>query len=147
MYKGEYNGVIIAKKVFDIESKKYRDENEKTTSFTKNDKNLFIREVEIWNKIKSHPFILQFFGASIVSKHPFIISEYCSKGTVNTYLSNENISTNEKLQIMHDIAIGFYHLHKCKIIHGDIKSDNILITDNGNPKICDFGFSIYQSER
>ncbi|OUM58753.1 hypothetical protein PIROE2DRAFT_47685 [Piromyces sp. E2] len=46
---------------------------------------------------------------------------------------------------MHDIAIGIYHLHNNRIIHGDLKSDNVLITDNGTPKICDFGLSVYLS--
>ena len=106
-----------------------------------------MREIEIWNKIKSHPFILQFYGASHITQHPFIVSEYCSQGTVKSYLNKKGIQLNKKLQIMHDIALGFYHLHKSKVIHGDIKSDNVLITDNGTPKICDFGLSIYISKK
>jgi len=106
-----------------------------------------MREIEIWNKIKSHPFILQFYGAYHYGKNPFIVSEYCNNGTVKSYTSNSNITVNKKLQIMHDIAIGIYHLHKNNIIHGDIKSDNVLISNDGIPKICDFGLSIYKSDK
>jgi len=147
VYKGIYNGAIVAKKVFDTHSSEYQKKsylNNKSCR-NKDNRNLYMREIEIWNKIKGHPFILQFYGASHISKHPFIISEFCSKGTVKRYLEKNIISTNQKLQIMHDIAIGIYHLHKCKIIHGDIKSDNVLISDNGTPKICDFGLSVYLS--
>jgi len=115
--------------------------------FKENIKNLYMREIEVWNRIKSHPFILQFYGASHVSQHPFIISEYCSQGTVKSYIHREDVNINQKLQIMHDIAIGIYHLHNNRIIHGDLKSDNVLITDNGTPKICDFGLSVYLSNK
>jgi len=143
--KANYNGAIVAKKVFDIQSQEYRDKA--NANFKKNMKDLYMREIEIWNRIKGHPFILQFYGASHISQHPFIISEYCDQGTVKSYINRESIDINQKLKIMHDIAIGIYHLHNNRIIHGDLKSDNILISDNGTPKICDFGLSVYLTKR
>jgi len=133
----------VAKKTFDILSSEYQ----KMVTNNNDNKNLYMREIEIWSKIKSHPFILQFYGACHVSEYPFIVSEFCSEGTVKSYVNRSGVTTNKKLQIMHDIAIGIYHLHNSKIIHGDLKSDNILITENGTPKICDFGLSVYLSNK
>ncbi|CAD8159992.1 unnamed protein product [Paramecium pentaurelia] len=49
------------------------------------------------------------------------------------------ISLRRKLQILTQIAEGILHLHQQNILHLDIKADNILISKNGNAKICDFG--------
>jgi len=148
--KGEYNGSIVAKKVFDIKSDEYKRRSKIGTinNNTNNEnKSVFMREIEIWNRIKPHPFILQFYGAHHYGHYPFIISEYCNNGTVKSYTSKDNVTFNQKLQIMHDIATGIYHLHKNRIIHGDIKSNNILISNDGTPKICDFGLSVYMSDK
>eukprot|EP00833_Pecoramyces_ruminatium_P004752 jgi/Orpsp1_1/1178784/evm.model.c7180000066730.2 len=145
--KGTYHGSIIAKKVFNINSDKYEEMFRNNITYFDKKESLYMREIEIWNKIKPHPFILHFYGAYHYGKNPFIISEYCNKGTVKRYTGNESVTVNQKLQIMHDIAIGIYHLHQCHIIHGDIKSSNVLISNDGTPKICDFGLSVYISNK
>jgi len=145
-----YNGALVAKKTLNIDPSEYKKTNinspngSNIASFTERD--WFLREIEIWCKIKSHPNVLQFYGACHISQHPSIISEYCSKGTVKTYTSQKNVSPEQKLQIMHGIITGLYHLHQNNIIHGDIKSDNILISESGKPKICDFGLSIIKTD-
>jgi len=144
--KGTYNGALVAKKVFDVKSEEYEKLLINNNNFYNKKEFIYMREIEIWNKIKPHPFILQFYGAYHYGKNPFIISEYCNNSTVKSYTSNDNITVNQKLQIMHDIAIGINYLHKSKIIHGDIKSSNVLISNDGTPKICDFGLSIYMSD-
>ncbi|ORX86917.1 hypothetical protein BCR32DRAFT_264667 [Anaeromyces robustus] len=152
-----YNGALVAKKTLNVDSSS-ENNKEVTIDVTNgntihnkniiyNEKELFLREIEIWSKIKSHPNILQFYGACHISQHPSIISEYCSRGTVKSYTNQKNISPEQKLQIMHGIITGLYHLHQNNIIHGDIKSDNILITENGKPKICDFGLSVIQCDK
>jgi len=110
--KGNYNGAIVAKKVFDIKSDEYEKILRKNINNNNKREFVFIREIEIWNRIKPHPFILHFYGAYHYGRNPFIVSEYCNKGNVRIYTSNDNVTVNEKLQIMHDIAIGLYHLHK-----------------------------------
>ena len=168
--KGTYNGAIVAKKVFKINCRINNNNNNNNNENNNNNnnennndnnnynnnnnnnnnsKNIYMREIEIWNRIKPHPFILQFYGAYHYNKNenPFIVSEYCNNGTVKSYTSRDNITVNQKLQIMHDITIGIYHLHQSNVIHGDIKSDNILISNDGTPKICDFGLSIYLSDK
>ncbi|ORX55461.1 L domain-like protein [Piromyces finnis] len=147
-----YNGALVAKKTLNLETNEcYKetiiDSNGINNNLHINEKELFLREIEIWSRIKSHPNILQFYGACHISQYPSIISEYCSRGTVKTYTSQKNISPEQKLQIMHGIITGLYHLHQNNIIHGDIKSDNILITENGKPKICDFGLSVFQTNQ
>jgi len=141
----------VAKKTLNLDSfecsKEVTINNIYNNNSINSEKELFLREIEIWSRIKSHPNILQFYGACHISQHPSIISEYCSRGTVKTYTSQKTISPEQKLQIMHGIITGLYHLHQNNIIHGDIKSDNILINENGKPKICDFGLSVLQANQ
>ena len=62
---------------------------------------------------------------------------YCNQGTLKTYLKKK-LDINKKNQIVSYIISGLQYLHNNKVIHRDIKSDNILIKDN-IPIISDFG--------
>ncbi len=72
--------------------------------------------------------------------------EYCSNGSLKSYLQNSNnggkkITWKRKLNWSLEIVKGLMYLHSKKIIHRDMKSDNILIDDDLHAKITDFGIS------
>ena len=54
---------------------------------------------------------------------------------------NKCISENRAKSIFRQIIYGIAHCHCRSIIHRDIKLDNILLDENGNAKVCDFGIS------
>ncbi|KAI9109505.1 hypothetical protein K1719_019559 [Acacia pycnantha] len=76
-----------------------------------------------------------------------LIYEYMAKGNLRNLLSDKNpdiLKWNERLQIALDAASGLDYLHNgCKppIIHRDLKSSNILLSENMYAKIADFGLS------
>jgi serine/threonine protein kinase len=112
--------------------------------FTVNPQRYFrqiVREVDSL-KFLHHPNIARFYDCYIVddSKY-YVVIEYCSKGTLPTYLSNNNLSDYEKLLLCKNIADGLAYAHQKKIVHRDLKPENILIARNGIAKICDFGCS------
>lgn len=89
-----------------------------------------------------HPNIVSFIG--VCSKPPCycIVMEYCPEGTLYDYLSREEeIPPAKVLFWARQIAKGMQYLHANKIIHRDLKSLNILIAENDNLKISDFGTS------
>jgi serine/threonine protein kinase len=58
------------------------------------------------------------------------------------------LTTQQRLQILHDITVGIRHLHIHKIVHGGIKSNNALLFDGRRVKLGDFGLSkVYGSVR
>ncbi|KAF5353384.1 hypothetical protein D9756_007842 [Leucocoprinus leucothites] len=103
-----------------------------------------IRETVVWTSL-NHPNILGFFGlADDVGRHgcPALISPFCDNGVVMSYLKTHP-DHNTRLRMMAGIADGLQYLHSLeeKIIHGDLKPTNILVSHSGRPLLCDFGRS------
>jgi len=72
--------------------------------------------------------------------------EYCSGGDLFNYLECRDFELPEKraAQIMQHLCVAVFYLHSYGIIHRDLKPENILMsdeTDEGEPKILDFGLS------
>ncbi|XP_058005021.1 probable LRR receptor-like serine/threonine-protein kinase At1g05700 isoform X2 [Hevea brasiliensis] len=94
-----------------------------------------------------HRNLASFIGYCNESINIGIIYEYMARGNLEHYLSDKTrgvLSWKERLQIAVDAAQGLEYLHHgCKppIIHRDVKSANILLNDNLQAKIADFGFS------
>ncbi|KAL4499913.1 hypothetical protein ABPG72_015262 [Tetrahymena utriculariae] len=69
----------------------------------------------------------------------FIIQEYCSKGNLSSYIKTIGKTENYLKDIFIQILRGFFAIHDQNIIHSDLKSDNILVSNNDVVKIADFG--------
>lgn len=70
-----------------------------------------------------------------------IITEYCEKGSLMNYIDNYKIDDVFLKETFFKISRAIEYLHDQGISHGDIKLDNILLDENLNPKLCDFGFA------
>lgn len=70
---------------------------------------------------------------------PYLILPFCSQGSIVKRVGK--MSEEEIWKLIHDVASGLAYLHQHDIVHQDIKPDNILVDDNGNYLITDFGIS------
>jgi len=116
---------------------------------------LFKNEVAINEEINKNgnPLITKYITSSIgeviinetKEYKPYIIFELCSKGELIKYINNTKALLNEKYIkiIFLKIAKAIYFLHKMGICHRDIKLNNILLDEEYNIKICDFGLSSF----
>ncbi|KAJ0872489.1 putative protein kinase RLK-Pelle-LRR-I-1 family [Helianthus annuus] len=111
----------------------------------------FFKEIDTLSSCK-HPNIVCLLGFCYEPPHMILVYEHVSKGSLDNYLGSEgkmtNLSWEQRIKICIDIAHGLDYIHttmekKQKIIHRDIKSDNILLGDNWEAKIADFGLSIF----
>ena len=95
----------------------------------------------------NHPNIINIIGISLSLDNEtiFIIEEYLIKNSLKNYLENKTVNLNliNKLNLIYDISKAIYYLHsrEPKILHRDLKSSNILLDNNLNCKLCDFGLS------
>lgn len=71
---------------------------------------------------------------------PYLVMAYCEKGSC--YGQVGKFTEKEAWKLIGDVASGLAYLHAQDIIHQDIKPDNILIDNNGNYVITDFGISV-----
>lgn len=100
----------------------------------------------------NHQNLVKFKGASFNGDKFFcIVMEFCPYGQLYTYLNSTKENFYLKPSLMIDwskqIAAGMQHLHLNKIIHRDLKSPNILISENNVLKISDFGASKNSAEK
>ncbi|GJV69200.1 kinase-like domain, phloem protein 2-like protein [Tanacetum coccineum] len=111
----------------------------------------FIAEIETLTSCK-HENIISLLGFCYEGNGAMIlVYEHASKGSLENYLGSSdkmaNLNWLQRLYICLDIAHGLSYIHnntdhgKQKMIHRDIKSDNILLGDNWKAKIADFGLS------
>lgn len=101
-----------------------------------------LRELRIHQNLQ-HEFITQLYGASTSYSHIWLVMEYARIGSLYRYLkrSTEPLKTELQLAFLSDIARGMCFLHSQGILHCDLKSDNVLMFDNGRLKLCDFGMA------
>ncbi|KLO08683.1 kinase-like protein [Schizopora paradoxa] len=111
-----------------------------------NDKDIskmVFRELKIWSSLE-HPNVLPLLGYIMHDKYPALISQWMSRGSLRKYIETTPRTKTINLYLARDIAKGLKYLHDMNIIHSDLKAleqDNILISDNNNPLIADFGIS------
>lgn len=89
----------------------------------------------------SHENLLTTQYYSVWEHRPYLIMKYCSQGSSNNLAGNA--SEAQIWKFIHDVANGLKYLHaqEPSIIHQDIKPANILVDDQGNFLITDFGIS------
>lgn len=121
----------VAIKVFD-----------KSSISTKFNKYLFEKELEIF-KFSHHPLLVELFDIIEDDSTIGLVMEYVSGGNlVQNANLREGLSPAEALHYFQELIAALNFLHSnMKVIHRDIKPDNILVDEHNNIRLIDFGFS------
>ncbi len=89
-----------------------------------------------------HPHLVTIFDAGRTDETCFVVMEDVSGGSLRDLLAvGSRPSAAEVLRIVSQVAEALELLHAEGIIHGDIKPDNVLLDDDGNAKLVDFGIA------
>jgi len=97
------------------------------------------KEVDILTQLKDCNYILRFYGTMQRAGELYIISEWAEKGDLYTYLKEHSeIPWKVKIRIAWEIASGLVFCHTFGILHHDIRSHNILLTETNQAKISNF---------
>nr|AHJ60959.1 HPO [Schmidtea mediterranea] len=99
-----------------------------------------VKEISIMQQCKSD-YIVQYYGSFYDSHDLWIVMEYCGAGSVSDIMRLRNKTCNEEeiAIILQGSLKGLEYIHQLKKIHRDIKAGNILLTEEGNAKLADFG--------
>jgi serine/threonine protein kinase/predicted Zn-dependent protease len=100
----------------------------------------FIHEAQSASAL-NHPNVATIYSIEDSSEGLFIAMEYIEGKTVKEIVEKEPPSIKKVLQIAIQVCEGLASAHKKEIIHRDIKSDNIMVTREGQVKIMDFGLA------
>ncbi|XP_045472385.1 serine/threonine-protein kinase mig-15 isoform X7 [Harmonia axyridis] len=137
VYKGRHTktGQLAAIKVMDV---------------TEDEEEEIKLEINVLKKFSNHRNIATYYGA-FIKKSPagkddqlWLVMEYCGAGSVTDLVkSTKGQSLKEEwiAYICREILRGLSYLHSNKVIHRDIKGQNVLLTDNAEVKLVDFGVS------
>ncbi len=100
----------------------------------------FKREAKILAQLE-HPNIIKVFDFGMFKKYFYISFEYFESKNLREFLAENKPTDKIKRQIFVQIVKGLDFAHRKNIIHRDIKPDNILVNENNEVKLTDFGLA------
>ena len=90
----------------------------------------------------NHPNIARLYDAGITgSGQPYLAIEYVAGRPIDEYVKRRQLSIRARLQLFLLVARAVAHAHARLIVHRDLKPTNILVTDEGDVKLLDFGIA------
>jgi len=98
----------------------------------------FEREIKMVAGLE-HPAIVPVYDVGEEDGQPYFVMRLMLGGSLSDMISSGRIPLEETARIIGKIAQGLTYAHKKHVIHRDLKPDNILFDDNGDPFISDFG--------
>jgi len=127
-------GRLVAIKTISLLCEDYAEERQYRDSF--------ILEARAAGKL-SHPGIVTIFDIGEEVETPYIVMEYVSGQALSTMMwqGSKKLSLPISLRIIQQTAEALDYAHSQGVVHRDIKPQNILISEEGNPKITDFGIA------
>ncbi|XP_036913196.1 mitogen-activated protein kinase kinase kinase kinase 4 isoform X26 [Sturnira hondurensis] len=137
VYKGRHvkTGQLAAIKVMDV---------------TEDEEEEIKLEINMLKKYSHHRNIATYYGAFVKKSPPghddqlWLVMEFCGAGSITDLVKNTKGNTLKEdwiAYISREILRGLAHLHIHHVIHRDIKGQNVLLTENAEVKLVDFGVS------
>jgi serine/threonine protein kinase len=100
----------------------------------------FVQEARTASAV-NHPAIAQIYEIEAEGDLAFIVMEYVDGSTVRQLVERGELDVSAAIEVGIQVADALDRAHQAGIVHRDIKSDNIMVTKDGHPKILDFGLA------
>ena len=164
VHAARWRGTAVAVKVFFVDALKpgasvdrstslrgfdsfMRGSGEKDQSQTMSDSSTFAHEMRLLQRLR-HPNICALYGVVLGQMPPLLLMELCVGGSLSKLLRSSTLQTlgwAKRQEIGVGVACGvdFLHSQSPPVIHRDLKSANVVLSESLVPKICDFGLSSF----
>ena len=100
----------------------------------------FVQEAKAASAV-NHPAITQIYEIADEGEIPFIAMEFVDGSTVRQLVERQELDILSGVEVGMQVAEALARAHEAGIVHRDIKSDNIMVTRDGHPKVLDFGLA------
>ncbi|KAF8082979.1 hypothetical protein N665_0798s0017 [Sinapis alba] len=137
LYHGKYEDKAVAVKIITVP-----DDDEDGCLGARLEKQ-FTKEVTLLSRL-SHPNVIKFVGAYKDPPVYCVLTEYLPEGSLRSFLhkpENRSLSLKKLIEFALDIARGMEYIHSRHVIHRDLKPENVLIDEDFQLKIADFGIA------
>ena len=98
----------------------------------------FVEEYGLLEQIR-HPNVMRIFDQGVTDDVLFILSEYLPGGSLQQYIGENGLNSENAWDVLHDIARALTEIHRAGIVHRDIKPEKIMLRSDGTAVLGNFG--------
>ncbi|XP_077866599.1 receptor-interacting serine/threonine-protein kinase 1-like, partial [Saccoglossus kowalevskii] len=126
-------GEVVVKRIFE------------NTDVSESERKEMVEEAKKMSEVRSAHIVMLYGVIAHPSQYSLVI-EYMCYGSLNNFQSKYRIPWALKAQMVHHIILGMNYLHKtAKIVHRDLKIDNVLVGKGFQVKVADFGLAVWRT--
>jgi eukaryotic-like serine/threonine-protein kinase len=112
------------------------------------DWSILSREVEKLAFLSADRYVVQLLDVGWDAQPPYYVMEYVEQGSLEDLLTREEkLPPRDAVALFREVAVGLMHAHGKGVLHCDLKPANILIDQDGRPRLADFGQSRLSHEQ
>ncbi len=111
------------------------------------DWSLLSREVEKLSFLFADRYVVQLLDVGWDAEPPYYVMEYLEHGSLEDRLAAGPLPVPQAVSLFREVAVGLVHAHGKGVLHCDLKPANILLDQDGKPRLADFGQSRLSHEQ
>src|ERR1700678_3434762 len=100
----------------------------------------FVREAQLLARLE-HPAIARLIDVGVKDGEPWIAIEFVPGLPIDEYCENHDVDLRSRVKLLALLADAAATAHRMLVVHRDIKPTNVLVTEDGRPKLIDFGIA------
>ncbi len=105
----------------------------------------FVREARVAAQLR-HPHIVTVYEVGLAGETVYIVSDLIRGVTLQSWAESQPMTFSTTADLCKSIAEALHHAHEAGVVHRDLKPANILIDDDGNPHLTDFGLAKHATD-